>query len=117
MTGRTREEVLARIKTYRADLKHWADRFNEQGEMSAFRQVEDLRARIHEMTWVLEALPEQPAPARTVYLLNGPYEGQKARVVPPEDPEALTIRGVIYKLIKDPDTGKSLGAYFWSEDE
>ncbi|URP22143.1 hypothetical protein SEA_BIG4_59 [Microbacterium phage Big4] len=115
MSGRTREEVLTRTKAYRAELKHWADRFNEFGEIESLRRVDELKAKLNELTWVLEALAE--APARKVYLLNGPYEGQHARVVVPEDPDRLVIRGVYYKLITDPDTGKSLGAYAWVEEE
>lgn len=115
MSGRSKEEVLARIAARKAELKHWADRFNEFGEPSALRQAEGLKAQLHELTWMLEAFPEEES--RTVYLLNGPYEGQKARVVVPEDPDRLAIRGVYYKLITDPDTGKSLGAYAWVEED
>lgn len=115
MTGRTREEVLERIKTVRDEHHHYSKRYVEDGGLNDRDRMEEAAARLRELTWVLEALPAPQS--RTVYLLNGPFAGQKARIVVPEDPDRLAIRGVTYKLITDPDTGKSLGAYAWVEED
>lgn len=112
MNGRTRDEVLLRIRQYRRDAEYWGDRYQQYGEDSALSRYDEYQARINELTWVLEGLPlGEEKPKRSVIILNGPYAGQKAHFRNDVDPVRIQVRDQTYKLITDPDTGESLGAY------
>lgn len=52
---------------------------------------------------------DDPAGRIRVDFLNGPYRGVSAHLI--RTPNKIRIGGYTYTLVRDPDTGESLGAY------